>query len=70
VLSSQCLNRRIPDAAKLTTEVAAWQAYRTTHNAKANWHFTTADARIQAARTGVIGGEGRLPYGLPLSQSV
>jgi DDE superfamily endonuclease len=25
VLSSQCLNRRIPDAANLTTEVAAWR---------------------------------------------
>jgi hypothetical protein len=47
VLSSQCLNRRIPDAAKLTTEVAAWQASRNTHNAKANWHFTTADARVK-----------------------
>jgi DDE superfamily endonuclease len=47
VLSSQCLNRRIPDAAKLTTEVAAWQASRNTHNAKAVWHLTTADARVK-----------------------
>jgi DDE superfamily endonuclease len=47
VLSSQCLNRRIPDAAKLTTEVAAWQTSRNTHNAKASWHFTTADARVK-----------------------
>ncbi len=31
----------------LTTEVAAWQAYRNAHNAKANWHFTAADARVK-----------------------
>ena len=47
VLSSQCLNRRIPDAAKLTSEVAAWQARRNTHNAKVNWQFKTADARVK-----------------------
>jgi hypothetical protein len=47
VLSGQCLNRRIPDAAKLTSEVAAWVSRRNTHNAKANWHFTSADARVK-----------------------
>lgn len=47
VLSSQCLNRRIPDAATLGTEVDAWRTRRNTHNAKANWHFTTADARVK-----------------------
>ena len=47
VLSSQCLARRIPDAAALTTEVDAWRARRNTHNAKANWHFTTTDARVK-----------------------
>ncbi len=47
VLSGQCLDRRIPDAAKLTSEVAAWQAHRNTHNAKADWHFTSADARVK-----------------------
>ena len=47
VLSGQCLDRRIPDAAKLTSEVAAWQVHRNTHNAKANWHFTSADARVK-----------------------
>lgn len=36
VLSGQCLHRRIPDAATLTTEVAAWRSRRNTHNAKAN----------------------------------
>ena len=47
VLSSQCLARRIADAATLTSEVAAWRARRNTHHAKANWHFTSADARVK-----------------------
>ena len=47
VLSGQCLDRHIPDAAKLTSEVAAWQTHRNTHNAKADWHFTSADARVK-----------------------
>ena len=47
VLSSQCLDRRIPDARVLTREVDAWQKRRNTHNAKADWQFTTADARIK-----------------------
>jgi hypothetical protein len=47
VLSSQCLNRRIADAATLTSEVAAWASRRNIHNAKANWRFTTADARVK-----------------------
>ena len=47
VLSGQCLDRRIPDAATLGTEVDAWRARRNTHNAKANWHFTTAEARVK-----------------------
>jgi hypothetical protein len=47
VLSRQCLERRIADAAALTTEVAAWRTRRNTHNAKANWHFTCADARVK-----------------------
>jgi len=47
VLSGQCLDRRIPDKAKLEREVAAWTSHRNTHNAKANWHFTSADARVK-----------------------
>ena len=47
VLSSQCLARRIADATALTTEAAAWRTRRNTCNAKANWHFTTADARVK-----------------------
>ena len=47
VLSGQCLDRRIPDRAMLEREVAAWLARRNTHHAKADWRFTTADARIK-----------------------
>ena len=47
VLSGQCLDRRIPDRATLEREVAAWLKRRNTNNAKADWRFTTADARIK-----------------------
>jgi hypothetical protein len=47
VLSGQCLDRRIADATALTTEVDTWRKRRNTHNAKANWHFTTANARVK-----------------------
>ena len=47
VLSGQCLNRRIPERATLEREVAAWLARRNTHHAKADWRFTTANARIK-----------------------
>ena len=47
VLSSQCLDRRIPDKQTLIEEVAAWQDHRNKHHAKADWQFTTADARVK-----------------------
>ena len=50
VLSRQCLDRRIPDAATLAAEVAAWQADRNAAGAKADWQFTTADARTRLRR--------------------
>lgn len=50
VLASQCLARRIPDKDTLTREVAAWQKLRNAKHAKADWHFTTADARIKLKR--------------------
>ena len=50
VLSRQCLNRRIPDKPTLTSEVAVWQDSRNKKNAKANWQFTTADARTKLKR--------------------
>jgi hypothetical protein len=47
VLSSQCLDRRISDKQILVEEVAAWPQDRNANHAKANWHFTTSDARIK-----------------------
>jgi hypothetical protein len=47
VLSSQCLDRRIPDKATLSDEIAAWEHYRNALKTKSNWHFTTPDARIK-----------------------
>ena len=47
VLSSQCLDRRIPDKATLIKEITAWEADRNAHHAKADWQFTTDDARIK-----------------------
>ena len=47
VLASQCLDRRIPDKETLIREVAAWQTRRNENQTKANWRFTTADARIK-----------------------
>ena len=50
VLSSQCLDRRIPDQRVLKDEVEAWEADRNGKHAKANWQFTTADARVKLRR--------------------
>jgi hypothetical protein len=47
VLATQCLARRIPERATLEKEVAAWTARRNAANAKADWHFTTVDARVK-----------------------
>jgi DDE superfamily endonuclease len=47
VLASQCLDRRIADKETLIREVAAWQTSRNENQTKANWRFTTADARIK-----------------------
>lgn len=50
VLASQCLDRRIPDKPSLIREVAAWEENRNKHHAKADWQFTTADARVKLKR--------------------
>ncbi|MGH9625923.1 MAG: IS630 family transposase [Bryobacteraceae bacterium] len=47
VLSSQCLDRRIPDKHTLIEEIAAWEHDRNAYKTKANWHFTTPNARIK-----------------------
>ena len=50
VLSSQCLDRRIPDQQVLKEEVQAWEAVRNGKHAKADWHFNTANARVKLKR--------------------
>jgi len=50
VLSTQCLDRRIPDKPELIVQVAAWEQRRNSRNAKADWQFTTADARVKLTR--------------------
>jgi hypothetical protein len=47
VLTRQCLDQRIQDKPTLQRKVAAWLARRNAAGVKANWRFTTADARIK-----------------------
>jgi len=46
-LWTECLDRRIPDAATLRAEVAAWERTRNEDRTGINWQFTTDDARIK-----------------------
>jgi len=50
VLTSQCLDRRIDNQKTLAEQVCAWQNHRNIRHAKANWQFTTADARVKLKR--------------------
>jgi hypothetical protein len=43
-------NSKCDSPASLAEEVAAWQAHRNRHHAKADWQFTTADARVKLKR--------------------
>lgn len=50
VLSSQCLDRHIPDPATPTAEVASWEDERSEIAITIDWRFTTEDARIKLKR--------------------
>jgi hypothetical protein len=50
ILATQCLERRVPDKPKLIEEVVSWQDNRNKNHAKADWQFTTADARVKLKR--------------------
>ena len=50
IVSRQCLRRRIPEAATLITEIAAWETARNRTKSRVHWQFTTADARIKLQR--------------------
>jgi hypothetical protein len=47
VLTSQCLDRRIPNKQILIDEIAAWVHDRNANHTKADWQFTTKNARIK-----------------------
>jgi hypothetical protein len=47
VLSSQCLDRRIPDKHTLVEEIAAWERDRNANHTKANGHFSTSNCGIR-----------------------
>ena len=51
VLSGQCLDRRIPNKLNLIEEVAAWEDSRNHKHVRADWQFTTADARVKLKRS-------------------
>ena len=53
VLSSQCLDRPIPDKQALVEEVAAWRQDRNVNHAKADWRFTTLTLLWQIRFEGV-----------------
>ena len=50
VLSRQCLERRIPNAEILTSEIAAWEKQRNQQKASVYWGFQTKDARRKMQR--------------------
>ena len=50
ILSTQCLNRRIPDMPALKYEIAEWQNQRNILNAKVDWQFSNENARIKLKR--------------------
>jgi hypothetical protein len=50
VLTRQCLERRISHKDVLKREVAAWEQRRNHISCKADWRFTTVDARIKLKR--------------------
>jgi hypothetical protein len=50
VLSTQCLNRRIPDQATVRRHIEAWETGRNAATATINWRFTTSKARRKLKR--------------------
>mgnify|MGYP001591525718 CR=1 FL=1 len=50
ILERQCLSRRLPDRATLTTEVDAWQLRRNMEQRGIVWTFTRQDADKKMAR--------------------
>jgi len=49
-LGRQCLARRIAKRETLVEQIGAWEKKRNESNTKADWQFTTADARVKLKR--------------------
>lgn len=49
-LGRQCLSRRIAKLQTLIQQIQAWETKRNTSGTKADWQFTTADARVKLKR--------------------
>jgi hypothetical protein len=47
ILSSQCLDRRMPDTEVLQSEITAWEETRNQTATRVNWRFTAENARIK-----------------------
>jgi hypothetical protein len=50
VLKGQCLRERVADLKTMQEEIVTWESNRNNKQAKVNWQFTTADARIKLKR--------------------
>ena len=50
VFTKQCLDRRIPDLARLQQEAKAWYRERNVNQKAVDWQFTTEKARIKLKR--------------------
>ncbi len=50
ILDRQCLDRRLPDAARMTREVAAWQQRRNAQRRGIEWTFTPQGADRKPVR--------------------
>jgi hypothetical protein len=50
VMARQCLGDRIADKQMLDERVRAWADARNRARRRADWHFTTADARVRLKR--------------------
>jgi len=47
VMTSQCLDRRIPSIELLRSELSEWESQRNKSQKGVDWQFSTADARIK-----------------------
>jgi len=46
-MTTQCLQRRIPNTEELQRQLTAWQTNRNDHSKSVDWQFTTHDARVK-----------------------